>query len=121
MIGGEPYQLTFGDWDHFEPRWSPDGEWIVYVANEHGLSELRLLKTFGGEERKIEIRRRVHRRPMGTLSVRVFDADTSRPTEARIYLRASDGKAYTPANAYHRVAARAIYYDFFTYRRPLRG
>ena len=23
--GGEPYQLTFGDWDHFEPRWSPDG------------------------------------------------------------------------------------------------
>ena len=113
VIGGEPYQLTFGDWDHFEPRWSPDGEWIVYVANEHGLSELRLLKTFGGEERKIEIRRRVHRRPMGTLSVRVFDADTSRSTEARIYLKASDGKAYTPANAYHRVAARAIYYDFF--------
>ena len=113
VIGGEPYQLTFGAWDHFEPRWSPDGEWIVYVANEHGLSELRLLKTFGGEERKIEIRRRVHRRPMGTLSVRVFDADTRRPTEARVYLKASDGKAYTPANAYHRVATRAIHYDFF--------
>lgn len=116
VIGGEPYQMTFGDWDHFEPRWSPDGEWIVYVSNEHGLSELRLLRTFGGEEHKIEIRRRVYRRPMGTLSVSVFDGDTSRPTEARIYLKASDGKAYTPTNAFHRVATRATranYYDFF--------
>ena len=109
--GGEPYQLTFGEWDHFEPRWSPDGESIVYVANEHGLSELRLLKAFGGEERTLEIRRRVYRRPMGTLSVRVVE--DGRPTPARIYLKASDGKAYTPSDAYHRVAARAIFYDFF--------
>jgi hypothetical protein len=111
--GGEPYQLTFGDWDHFEPRWSPDGEWIVYVANEHGLSDLRLLKTFGGEERPIEIRHRVHRRPMGTLHVTVLDAETGRPTEARVSVRASDGKAYAPHNAYQRVAARALYLDVF--------
>jgi TolB protein len=111
--GGEPYQLTFGDWDHFEPRWSPDGESIVYVANEHGLSELRLLQTFGGAERTIEIRRRVYRRPMGTLDVSVIDAGSGEPTEARIYLKASDGKAYTPSNAYHRVAARAMNFDFF--------
>ncbi len=109
--GGEPYQLTFGDWDHFEPRWSPDGESIVYIANQHGLSELRLLQTFGGEERKLEIRRRVHRRPMGTLEALIHE--DGRPTSARIYLRASDGKAYTPPNAYHRVAARAMNYDFF--------
>ena len=111
--GGEPYQLTFGDWDHFEPRWSPDGEWIVYVANEHGLSELRLLKTFGGEERPIEIRRRAYRRPTGTLHVTVTDAETGQPTEARIFLRASDGKAYAPPDAYQRVAARALYLDLF--------
>lgn len=109
--GGEPYQLTFGDWDHFQPRWSPDGEWIVYVANETGLSELRLLKTFGGEERPIEIRRRVYRRPMGKLRVRV--TENGRPTTARIYLHGSDGKAYTPPDAYHRVANRAMHYDFF--------
>jgi hypothetical protein len=111
--GGEPYQLTFGDWDHFDPRWSPDGEWIVYIANEHGLSELRLLKTFGGGQRPIEIRRRVYRRPTGTLRVTVTDAETGRPTEARIFLRASDGKAYAPHNAYQRVAGRALYFDFF--------
>ena len=111
--GGEPYQLTFGEWDHFEPRWSPDGEWIVYVSNQHGGTDLRLLKTFGGQERVIEIRRRVYRRPHGTLRVAVADADTGRPTEARILLRAADGKAYAPPGAYQRVAARALHLDFF--------
>ena len=111
--GGEPYQLTFGEWDHFEPRWSPDGEWIVYVANEHGPSELRLLKTFGGEERRIRIRQRVHRGARGTLRVSVLDSETGQTTPARITLRASDGKAYAPPGAYQRVASRALHLDFF--------
>jgi hypothetical protein len=104
--GGEPYQLTFGGWDHFDPRWSPDGEWILYVSNQHGLSDLRLLRTFGGEERTIEIRRRVYRRPTGKLEVRMN-------VPARIYLKASDGKTYAPPDAYQRIAARASNRDFF--------
>ena len=111
--GGEPYQLTFGEWDHFEPRWSPDGEWIVYVSNEHGVSDLRLLKTFGGEERVIRIRRRAYRDPRGMLRVKVADAETGRKTEARILLRAANGKAYAPVGTYQRVAARALHVDFF--------
>jgi TolB protein len=104
--GGEPYQMTFGHWDHFEPRWSPDGERIVYVSNQHGLSELRLLQTFGGEDRKIEIRRRVYRRPMGTVQIVVKEGETGRPTEARMYATASDGKTYSPQDAYERVTRR---------------
>ncbi|MEZ5355436.1 MAG: CehA/McbA family metallohydrolase [Bryobacteraceae bacterium] len=104
--GGEPYQLTFGDWDRFDPRWSPDGEWIAYVSNREGLSQLRLLRTFGGEDNGVEIRRRVHRRPMGRLSVRL-------PGAARFYITASDGKAYAPATAFHRVAGRITHRDFF--------
>jgi hypothetical protein len=101
--GGEPYQMTFGEFDHFEPRWSPDGEWIVYVANQHGLSDLRLLRTFGGEERRLEIRRRVYRRPMGTVEIIVKDSATGRRLPARVYARAADGKTYAPQDAYQRV------------------
>ncbi len=101
--GGEPYKLTFGDWDHFHPRWSPDGHRIVYVSNQRGLTELRLLETFGGHDQKIEIEERRYRRPMGRLQVRVVDAETEQPTPARIYAQASDGKTYVPDDAFHRV------------------
>ena len=104
--GGEPYQMTFGDWDHFDPRWSPDGERIAYISNRHGISEMRILRTYGGEDDKVEIERRVYRRPMGKLEVRIRGA-------ARFYLRGADGKSYAPPTAYHRVAGRSSHRDFF--------
>jgi TolB protein len=103
--GGSPYKLTFGAYDHFHPRWSPDGEHIAYISNEDGVPQLAILEAWGGEHRKIRITERHWRRPVGRLTVRIVDAATGKLTGARIQGLAADGRFYTPPDTYARIAA----------------
>ena len=114
-VGGEPYKLTFFRHDAFHPRWSPDAEWIAFVANGEasagthgdgggdGLPHLHLLETNGGALRKVEITERRWARPMGTLSVATLD-QAGQAMATRVHLEAADGKFYAPADAYARVS-----------------
>jgi TolB protein len=100
VAGGQPVKITFGDYDDFHPRWSPDGEWIAYITNEGGLPQLCLLETFGGEKRLVPIRERKWKRPMGKVHVTIRNSHDGKPTAARISGAAADGKLYGPPESY---------------------
>ncbi|MCC6588725.1 MAG: CehA/McbA family metallohydrolase [Bryobacterales bacterium] len=101
--GGALYKLTYGDFDHFSPRWSPDGESIAFISNEGGLPQLAILETYGGGCKKVKIKEHKWKRPMGKVHVRVRDTGTGKLVAARVHDLAGDGKFYPPTDAYARI------------------
>ena len=98
--GGDPLQLTYGDFDATSPRWAPDGRRIAYISNEAGNTALWVVGIPGGSRQKIEARRRVYREPVGRLTISVVDAVTGRPTPARVSVTLSDGRGAAPDDAW---------------------
>ena len=52
--GERPFQLTnTRDGSSYSPRWSPDAEWIAFVADRGDDSQVYLINPGGGEAKKI--------------------------------------------------------------------
>lgn len=98
--GGDALQLTYGDFDATNPRWSPDGRRIAYIANEHGNTELRILAIPGGATSTVHVTVRHYRDPMGTLRLNVVDAATGRSLPARVSVTSEDGLSLVPDSAW---------------------
>jgi dipeptidyl aminopeptidase/acylaminoacyl peptidase len=51
--GSNTIQLTKGDKNSANPKWSPDGKWIAFTSSRDGKNNLYLLPVGGGEAEKI--------------------------------------------------------------------
>lgn len=92
---GEPFPLTYGDYDASAPRWSPDGKRIAYVVNEYGNTSLRTLELIGGKQSDIKIATRQYSQPGGTLRLAVRNGDGT-AASYRASVIGADGRSYAP-------------------------
>jgi TolB protein len=97
--GGEPFALTYGDWDNTGARWSPDGQQIAFVSNRDGGTQLRLLSIPGAGERELAVKQRQRLRPSGIVHLLVRD-ENGMPTPARAVVSDAAGRPYAPAAAW---------------------
>ncbi|MGH8245567.1 MAG: TolB family protein, partial [Gammaproteobacteria bacterium] len=95
---GAPVAITNTRRDEFSPAVSPDGQLIAHVSNHLGNIDLFTMPISGGEKKHVRITGLKFRQPSGQVRVEVRDA-LGKPTAARLYVRAADGKAYCPAGS----------------------
>ena len=88
-----PLPLSFGDYDRWNARWSPDGRRIVLVSNQQGNTSLVVRDVAGGAETAIVA---VERRYLGPRATVTLDIGTP----ARVAIIGSDGRAAAPDNAW---------------------
>jgi TolB protein len=51
--GGDPFPLSYGDFDNVNPRWSPDGTKIAFISNRDGNTSLWTQEIQGGLRRRL--------------------------------------------------------------------
>ncbi|HSR14290.1 MAG TPA: hypothetical protein VLL51_00960, partial [Gemmatimonadales bacterium] len=116
--GGDPFQLTYGEFDATSPRWSPDGRTIAYISNEDGNTSLWTVTVPGGRRTRIEPRGRRYLVTMGTLDLSLADS-AGRPVLARVSVFDSTGKSWAPDDAWRHGdelfvrARRQFEYNYF--------
>jgi hypothetical protein len=97
--GDAALPLTFGDFDRWNARWSPDGKRIAFISNEQGNTSLVVHDYVGGAETPIVAAKRVYLAPQAQLTLDIRD-EMGRGVPARVAVIGSDGRAAAPASAW---------------------
>ena len=97
--GGDPFPISYGDFDNINPRWSPDGKQIAFISNRSGNTSLWVEEIPGGSQTEVVAKERRYRKPVAQLTIKVVDA-AGHATAARVSVTAADGRAYAPDDAW---------------------
>ncbi|MBI3477973.1 MAG: CehA/McbA family metallohydrolase [Acidobacteria bacterium] len=97
--GGDALPISYGDYDNTNPRWSPDGTKIAFISNRSGNTSLWVQMIPGGAQTQVAARERKYLKHMGQLSLGIVGPN-GKPVAARIFVTASDGRAYAPDSAW---------------------
>jgi TolB protein len=97
--GAAPLPLTFGEFDRGSARWSPDGERIAYISNEHGNTSLVVQDVVGGAQLPITATKRRTRFAQARLTLDIRD-EQGRSVLARVAVLGSDRRAAAPIAAW---------------------
>ena len=97
--GGDPFPLTYGEFDATAPRWSHDGNRIAYISSERGNTSLWVIVVPGGQKQQVVARERRYKDPVGTLKLNVVD-HAGRLLAARVSVTTAEGRGYAPDDAW---------------------
>jgi TolB protein len=97
--GGDPFPISYGDYDNVNPRWSPDGKQIAFISNRGGNTSLWVQQAWGGGQKQIVAREHHWLGPTGKFRITLDDV-AGRPTAARVSVTGSDGRAYAPNDSW---------------------
>jgi hypothetical protein len=96
--GMAPLPVTFGEFDRWNARWSPDGRRIAYISNEHGNTGLVVQDFPGGATTPVIAAKRTYKLPRTPLTIEI--SDERGPVSARVAIIGSDGRAAAPDSAW---------------------
>jgi Tol biopolymer transport system component len=97
--GGDAFPIGYADWDQTNPRWSPDGTRVAFIANRTGTTQIGVLKVPGGHVEYVHIAERRFRSPMTRLRLDIKDASGG-PGTARVSITDAAGRFYAPRDAW---------------------
>ena len=97
--GGDPFPISYGDFDNINPRWSPNGKRIAFISNRGGNTSLWIETIPGGEQEQVLGKERHQLHPAGHLRITVED-ESGHAINARVFVTAADGRAFAPDDAW---------------------